>query len=163
VGFPVKEELTLLKRRLTFTAVITAVLAAAFGAGTSPASTRSADAFHSVVVATLTPNAEIAKGAAGVSGTARVTINVKTRKACWRVTIKGLAKNDKFLSSDVHKAPAKKAGPVVIPLGYTKKGCVVVPKVAQLKAVGTNPKAYYVNVYTKKHLQGAVRGQLRAG
>ena len=72
MGFPVKEELTLLKRRLTFTAVITAVLAAAFGAGTSPASTRSADAFHSVVVATLTPNAEIAKGAAGVSGSGLV-------------------------------------------------------------------------------------------
>ena len=162
-GLSVKEGLTLRMRKVVFAAAMTAILVAAVGAGTSPASTQTAAAFHSVVVATLTPKAEVKKGAAGASGTARVTINVKTRKACWQLTVKGLAKADKFLSADVHKAGAKKTGPVIIPLGYSKKGCVVVPKLAQLKAVGTNPKAYYVNVYTKKHLQGAVRGQLRAG
>ena len=162
-GFPVKEGLTLRMRKVVLVAAMTAILVAAVGAGTSPASTRTTAVFHSVVVATLTPKAEVKNGAAGASGTARVTINVKTRKACWRLAITGLAKADKFLSADVHKAAAKKTGPVVIPLGYSKTGCVVVPKLAQLRAVGTNPKAYYVNVYTKKHLQGAVRGQLRAG
>jgi len=153
----------LLKRKLAFSAVITAVLIAAVAAGTSLASTRSASRF--VVVATLSPKSEVApsKASKGASGTAKVTINLKTRKACWTLTIRGLEKKDKFLSSDIHKAPKKKSGRVIIPLGYSKKGCVVMPKVADLKAVGTKPAAYYVNVYTKKHLQGAVRGQLRAG
>jgi CHRD domain-containing protein len=152
----------LLTRVLTVIAGAT-VLAAALGAGSSPASTRSASAFHSVVVATLTPKNEVRKGPAAASGTARVTLNLKARKACWKVTVRGLSSKDKFLSANIHKAPAKKTGPVIIPLGYTKKGCVIVPKVANLKAVGTSPGKYYVNVYTKKFLQGAVRGQLRAG
>jgi hypothetical protein len=39
-------------------------------------------------------------------------------------------------------------------------GCVQVPK-KTLVAVGTNPRAYYVNVHTKKYRNGAIRGQLR--
>ena len=58
-----------------------------------------------------------------------------------------------------------KPGPGIIPLGskFSTRGCVsgVPPK--QLKAVGTNPGAYYVNVYTKKYVHGAVRGQLHGG
>ena len=119
-----------------FTAVVTTILAVVVVAGSSSAATRSANAFHSVVVAKLTPRAEasVTKASKHATGTAKVTINLKLKKACWTVTVKGLEKADKFLSADVHKAPAKKTGPVVIPLGYTKK-----------------------------HLQGAVRGQLRAG
>jgi hypothetical protein len=75
--------------------------------------------------------------------------------------VKGL---DKTLSAHVHKAPPGKVGPVVIPLGarFVTKGCVIVPK-RSLKAVETNPRAYYVNVHTKRYLNGAIRGQLRAG
>jgi hypothetical protein len=153
----------LLARKLAVIA-LTAALVAAFGVGSSTGSTRSAAVFHSVVVAKLSPKAEVVgKGSPGASGTVRVTIDLKTNKACWRLTLNGLNTKDKFLSSDVHKAPPSQTGPVVIPLGYATKGCVVVPKTSQLKAVGTKPGAYYVNVYTKKYLHGAVRGQLRAG
>jgi hypothetical protein len=58
-------------------------------------------------------------------------------------------------------APRGEDGPVVIPLGdrYSKQGCVTAPQ-KSIRAVANNPAAYYVNVHTRKFLDGAVRGQL---
>jgi hypothetical protein len=145
---------------LTVAALIAAI-SASYGAAASSGSTRETATFHSVVVATLIAKTEVPKVSAKGSGTARITLNLKTSKACWKLSVKGL---DKTLSAHVHKAPPGKAGPVVIPLGarFLTRGCVQVPKKV-LTAVGTNPGAYYVNVHTKKYLNGAIRGQLRAG
>ena len=147
--------------RLLTVAALGAALAASYGAAASTGSTRSAATFHPVVVATLTGRAEVPKGSTAGSGTARVTLNLKTSKACWTLSVKGL---DKTLSAHVHKALPGKTGPVVIPLGakFVTRGCVKVPN-KSLTAVGRNPRAYYVNVHTKRYPNGAIRGQLRAG
>jgi len=143
---------------LLIVAALGAATVALFGAAASNGSARSGAKFHSVIVATLSGKSEVPK-AAGGTGTARVTLNLKTSKACWRLSVKGLTKT---LSAHVHKALPGKTGPVVIPLGarFLKSGCVTVPK-SSLRAVGTNPRGYYVNVHTRKYPNGAIRGQLR--
>ena len=88
------------------------------------------------------------KGPRAGSGSARITLNMKTNRACWKFSVRGL---DKTLSAHIHKAAAGKAGPVIIPLGakFTKTGCVTVPA-KSMTAVGKNPRAYYVNVHTQE-------------
>jgi hypothetical protein len=154
-----------LSTRTLTVGVLAAALTAAFGASSSTGSTRSASAFRSVVVASLTPKAEVIKGSPKASGSARVTLNVNAGQACWKLSVTGVDRNDKKVSAYVHKGSRGKTGAAVIPLGskFSTKGCVSgVPK-KWLRAVGTNPGAYYVNVYTKRYVHGAVRGQLRAG
>jgi hypothetical protein len=110
--------------------------------------------------ATLSGSQEVPKrGSPNGSGTAVVRVDAKTGKACWALTVRGL---DELLSAHVHKAGAKKNGPVVIPLGarVAKKGCVTGLKAKAINAILKNPRAYYVNVHTKKYLNGAIRGQL---
>ena len=111
-----------------------------------------------VVAATLSGGAETGKGSPTGSGTARVTLNVATRRACWTLTVKGI---DKPLSAHIHKGQPDMTGPVVIPLGdvFKPKGCVLMRK-KELTEVSEDPGAYYVNVHTKKYLNGAIRGQL---
>jgi hypothetical protein len=114
---------------------------------------------HPVVAARLTASASVPKGPKGATGTARITLNTKNHKACWKISVRGI---DKPLSAHVRKAPPGKIGPVVIPLGarFTKTGCVLLPK-KSVVAVGSKPTAYYVDVLTRKYLNGALRGQLR--
>ena len=144
---------------------VLAALTAAVGVGSSTGSTLSTSTFHGVVVASLTAKAEVVKGSPKASGTVRVTLNVPADEACWRLSVKGVASNDKLLSAYVHKGLPGKTGTAIIPLGskFSTKGCVSGVPRKLLRAVGTNPRAYYVNVYTKKYVHGAIRGQLRAG
>jgi len=132
-----------------------------YGAGSSTGSTRSTSTFHSVVVAKLTGTAEVGAGSPTGYGTARITLNLKTGKACWKLVVKRL---DTTLSAHVHRALPGKTGPVVIPLGarFSATGCVTAPE-KSLRAVGRNPRAYYVNVHTRRYLNGAIRGRLRVG
>jgi hypothetical protein len=148
-------------KRLLIIVVAGTALAGWYGTGSSTGSTRTASAFHSVVVAKLTGKAEAGKGSTTGSGTARITLSLKTGKACWKLSVRGL---DKTLSAHVHKGLPGKTGPVVIPLGarFFTKGCVTVPD-KSLRAVGTNPRAYYVNVHTRRYLNGAIRGRLAVG
>src|SRR6266700_1012327 len=101
-------------RRLLIVAGLSAALAASYGAAASTGSTRSTAVFHSVVVAKLIGKTEVPKGSPKGSGTARITLDLKTSKACWSLSVKGL---DKTLSAHVHQALPGKTGPVVIPLG----------------------------------------------
>jgi len=148
---------------MRFSATVGLFAAAAAVACVGAGSVGATDAaFHSVVTAKLVGTTEAPqKGSPAGSGTARITLNAKTGKACWTLSVKGIGLP---LSAHVHKAPPGKAGPVVIPLGarWAKKGCVISPK-KTIIAVATNPRGYYVNVHTKKYLNGALRGQLRAG
>jgi CHRD domain len=112
-----------------------------------------------VVTATLTGRAEIPKGSPTGSGSVMVNLNTKTGKTCWVFHVRGL---DKLLSAHIHRGKPGKTGPVVIPLGATfvKTGCVQASK-KSVRAVAKDPAGFYVNVHTKKYLNGAIRGQLR--
>jgi len=126
-----------------------------------PASGLAAGSSVARVSATLRGSAEVPKkGPRTGAGSAKVTLDTKTRKACWTISVRGIGKP---LSAHVHKAPAGKAGPVVIPLGakFMTKGCVIIP-LTVMRAVTKNPRAYYVNVHTGAYLEGAIRGQLHS-
>jgi hypothetical protein len=101
------------------------------------------------------------KGPAKAAGTVVIRLDPKAQKACWKLTLTGVTG---ALSAHVHFGKGKQLGPVVIPLGdrYAPKGCVLVP-VRSLLAVAKAPGSYYVDVHTKKYLDGAIRGPLRAG
>jgi CHRD domain len=135
-----------------------AVAVAALGVGLPAAALAAGTTLHPVVSAKLRGGAEVPKGSPAGSGTAVVNLDTKRNKACWTLSVKRI---DRALSAHIHKAPPGKAGPVVIPLGarFSTKGCVIAPRKAIL-AVARNPGAYYVNVHTKRYLDGAIRGQL---
>jgi hypothetical protein len=97
------------------------------------------------------------------AGTVVVRLDPKGGKACWTISVTG-AGADKLLSAHVHKGAPGKLGPVVLPLGdrYAKQGCVYA-KSAVIAAVAKSPRLYYVDVHTRKYLNGALRGQLHAG
>ena len=113
----------------------------------------------STLKASMRGTAEVGKGSRTGSGTAVIKLYRSAGKACWTLSVKGL---DKMLSAHVHKAAKKQTGPVVIPLGarFAKKGCVTGLKAKTIDAIVKNPGGYYVNVHTKKYLNGAIRGQL---
>jgi CHRD domain-containing protein len=154
-----------LHTRSFFAIAVVSAAVAAIVVGSSTGATRGAAAFHKVVVASLGPRTELIKGSPHASGSVRVTLKPSTGEACWTISVKGLASNDKKLSAYVHKGKKGKLGAAVIPLGskYSTKGCVTGVPAKALKAIGSNPAAYYVNVYTKKYVHGAIRGQLRVG
>jgi len=128
---------------------------------TNPAPpTKESKHFDTVLRTTLTSAASVPKGPRHGSGSAVVRLSKRDRQACWTITTKRI---DKPLSAHVRKAPPGKVGPVIIPLGarFTRTGCVNLPLKA-IKAVSAQPTAYYVDVLTRKYLNGALRGQLRA-
>jgi hypothetical protein len=113
------------------------------------------------VSAKLTPGAVAPKTKAKASGSIVVTLNPKTRQACWTISVKGTGTP---FSAHVHRGRPGKNGPVVIPLGdrWARKGCVVVPA-RSIAAVAASPKSYYVDVHTRAFVNGAIRGQLHIG
>ena len=135
-----------------------AVLTASSGCGGGK-SDEGARTLHRVVDTSLRGGGEVAPGPAAGSGTAVLRLNPKTGNACWTLAVGGVGT---ALSAHVHKAPPGEEGPVVIPLGdrFSLKGCVLAPR-KTVTGVARHPRAYYVNVHTRKYLNGAVRGQLR--
>jgi hypothetical protein len=123
------------------------------------ASTTPAKNAVKVISAKLSGTAVVPKGAPAGKGTATITLNTRSGRACWQLTVSGI---DKPLSAHIHQGPLGKVGQVVIPLGdrFSRKGCVLsVPRA--LRLVAAAPAGYYVDVHTTKFLDGAVRGQLR--
>ena len=116
--------------------------------------------FDAILNASLTSKASVPKGPVHGSGKAVIRLSNKTHQACWTITTKRIGKP---LSAHVRKAPPGKVGPVIIPLGarFSQTGCVILPLKA-IKEVSAHPTAYYVDVLTRKYLDGALRGQLRA-
>jgi len=154
---------------LVLTALGLAVLAAGCGGGggksndeatptTSPTTTAKA-AKTTVVKASMSGQASIPKGPAGATGTARITLNQNTATACWQLTVRGV---DVPVSAHIHLGKPGEVGEVIIPLGdrFSRKGCVLSNPRA-VRAVAKSPDSYYVDVHTKKNINGAVRGQLR--
>jgi hypothetical protein len=137
------------------------VLAAGIVAATGYSSAGGAAThLYPVVRAALNGRTGPPKGDPNGSGTAVVKLSTKTRKACWTISIHGIKKP---LSAHVRKAPPGKIGPVIIPLGarFSPTGCVSLPR-KSIIAVETQPRGFYVDVLTRKYLNGALRGQLRA-
>jgi hypothetical protein len=113
-----------------------------------------------VVSETLSGGAAVPKGAAAGKGSATITLNTRSGRACWRLTVAGI---DRPLSAHVHEGPVGEVGQVVVPLGdrFARRGCVLsAPRV--LRLIAAAPSKYYVDIHTTKLLDGAVRGQLRA-
>jgi hypothetical protein len=146
----------------TMLAALAVALAAGCGGdgddGESGATTTVA-AERTVLAATLSASAATPKGPAGGRGTASITLDPAGSRACWRLTARGI---DRAISAHVHLGVAGENGDVVIPLGdtFARRGCVLTGQ-RVLREVADSPGDYYVNVHTQKHLQGAVRGQLR--
>ena len=139
---------------------VLAVVVVVFGVALPTAALAARSAKVSTLKATMRGSREIdSKGSPAGTGTAVVTLYRSAGKACWRLSVRGL---DKTLSAHVHKASPKKTGPVVIPLGarFAKTGCVTGLKPKTIDAIVKNPAGYYVNVHTKRYLNGAIRGQL---
>jgi hypothetical protein len=130
-------------------------------AGCLPASALAAGGAVKKISARLTSAAVAPKSTAKANGAIVVRLDPKAGKACWNISIRGAAA---LLSAHVHRGVAGKNGPVVIPLGdrWSKTGCVFV-SAKTLNDVGRSPKSYYVDVHTKAHVDGIVRGQLRLG
>jgi hypothetical protein len=111
------------------------------------------------VTAKLRGKAETLKGSPTGFGNAVIKLSTKSGKACWTLSVHRL---DTVLSAHIHKASAGKNGPVVVPLGdrFRRTGCVSAVPRRTILAILARPSAYYVNVHTKKYLNGAIRGQL---
>ena len=136
-----------MRLRLIATAVLVAASVPAFALGSTSATT---------LTTKMSGGVEVPKGSPTGKGTARITIT--GTKVCWKYTFSGI---DKPLVSHIHKAPAGKPGPVVVPLGgaFKASGCTTATA-ALAKAIAAHPTAYYVNIHTKKYPAGAIRGQL---
>src|SRR4051812_19382029 len=99
-------------------AVATAVWLPGCGNGGSPNTTLETTTvrdIHAVVTAKLTGAAETRpKGSPTGSGTATITLDTETGKACWTLDVHGF---DEALSAHVHHGARGVVGPVIIPLG----------------------------------------------
>jgi hypothetical protein len=117
---------------------------------------------HPEVATKLLGSAEVPKGAPAGRGIVNLTLDGAKGRVCW--TFEGIKGIDRALAAHIHKAPAGKPGPIVVPLGgaYKAKGCTTAAK-AVVSAIEAKPGAYYVNVHTAKYPAGAIRGQLVAG
>ena len=112
--------------------------------------------------AKLSGSVEVPKGAMAGHGIVNLTLNSTKGTVCWTFSdVSGLGVAS---AAHIHKAPAGKAGAVVVPLGgsFKTKGCQTATKAA-IDAIESSPNAYYVNVHTAKYPNGAIRGQLVAG
>ena len=137
--------------------------AAALLAGLVPAlALAGPGSMHPTLSAKLVGTVEVPAGAMSGHGIVNLTLDATKGTVCW--TFQGVTGTDKPTAAHIHKAPAGKAGAVVVPLGaaYKAKGCQTASK-RVIDAIESSPNAYYVNVHTAKYPNGAIRGQLVAG
>ena len=70
--------------------------------------------------------------------------------------------DEPVIAAHIHDGPKGVAGPVFIDLEWATNGndgCVTT-EASKIEAVVADPPAYYVNLHTPSHQEGAVRGQL---
>jgi hypothetical protein len=136
------------KRLLAAVAVVAVVPAGALAAR---------DALHPVVASKAT-GAAVPKGAPRAVAWVRLRLDASTGEACWKIAPQRIGT---ALSAHVHAGKPGNTGRVVLPLGsrFLKIGCVQAPKYA-VRNVARDPALYYVDIHTKRYLDGAVRGQL---
>jgi len=139
----------------------TLCLAAAAACALPAAAFAATAAMHPELGAKLAGKHEVPKGSPVGHGIVNLNLKAASAKVCWTFEIVGLRG---AMSAHIHRAPAGKAGPIVVALGghYKAKGCTSAAK-KTIEAIESNPNAYYVNVHTAKYPNGAIRGQLVAG
>jgi len=114
--------------------------------------------------APLTGAAEV-PGPGADPGVGAALVDISGTKVCpdLKVTM-----GEKPTAAHIHQGAKGAAGPVVVDLkpeftpgesAYTSKTCVDVPAETSAALIA-NPSAYYVNVHSDGHPNGAVRGQL---
>lgn len=96
------------------------------------------------------------------AGTARITYNPATHIVTWNITYSGLA--SQATMAHFHNGPAGKNGPVVVwlttpgqPASNPIKGRKTLTAAQGQQLLAGD---WYVNVHTKRHPGGAVRGQV---
>jgi hypothetical protein len=108
----------------------------------------------------MTGSQEVPKGSPTGSGVFQFQLLPSQRLVCFSLF---WSKIGTPTASHIHKAVKGTAGPVAIVLFGTPpvkhSGCRKAAK-SLIIAIRKNPKAYYVNVHTKKYPGGAIRGQL---
>jgi hypothetical protein len=122
-----------------------------------------ADAPPTTLVATLTGRAEVpGPGDNDGAGTVTLTLDADKGEVCYEI---GITNVEEATQAHVHQGAATVAGGPVLPLtgdvSGDPAGCVK----ADAKLIGqlaAAPADFYVNVHSKAHPGGAVRGQLRA-
>jgi hypothetical protein len=110
--------------------------------------------------ATLSAASEVPASTSTGSGTATVSLDTATHEITYDVTFKGFA--SAATAAHIHgpAEPGKNAG-VVVPLGNAPTSPI--HGTAKLTADQEKQLAagmYYINVHTKNHPGGAIRGQL---
>ena len=97
-------------------------------------------------------------GDADAEGRAFLMLHPDDGKMCYAVTVSGTTPPT---AAHIHEGAADESGGPVVPLPTDGglSGCVDAD-VALLERISEDPDAFYVNVHTDEHPQGAVRGQL---
>lgn len=108
----------------------------------------------------LTGAEEVPGPGASGSGAARITVTPGTTDVCATITVDGL---DEVTGTHIHEGQAGTAGPIAVtlmpPTSGSSEGCVKT-SASIVDALATGSRAFYVNVHTNQHPDGAVRSQL---
>jgi hypothetical protein len=110
--------------------------------------------------ATLTPASEVPPSTSTGSGSATVSLDTATHEITYEVTFSGFS--SEVAAAHIHgPAEAGKNAGVVVPLGNNPSSPIhgtakLTPEQEQQLTAGL----FYVNVHTKNHPGGAIRGQL---
>jgi hypothetical protein len=155
-------EVTLMKQRRLFAALmLAAIVALAIAGPASATKLGGADQGGRQLTTTLTGEQEVpVPGDPDGIGFATVTVNPGQGVLCYELSVSGIAP---ATAAHIHEAPVGTAGPVVVglqpPTDGASSGCVEVGRTLA-KDILKNPADYYVNVHNAEFPAGALRGQL---
>ena len=97
------------------------------------------------------------EGPASAKGSAQFTVTGP--RLCWRIRVSGI---DTPVAVHIHTGGPFTNGPVVVALGkhYKPAGCTTISTETAVTIAGCGCGKVYMDVHTKKHPQGAIRGIL---
>lgn len=94
-------------------------------------------------------------------GQARVTLDRGTSTICFGLAVRDI---EPATAAHIHEGRIDESGGVVVglepPTDGRSEGCVTGIDRDLLRAIGTDPAGYYVNVHNAEYPGGALRGQL---